>query len=92
MGSKWDQFQNLYPGGSPPAAQYDTILADSPGFFSARRDQATASTALNVSAILAMADTEPERNPRNEGGEVLSNLYRRLGRVEGRTSYLEQNS
>ena len=57
------------------------------------QDQARlASSALNLSAILALADTEPERNPRNEGGEVLASLYRRLGRLEGRTSYLEQNS
>jgi hypothetical protein len=57
------------------------------------QDQARlASSALNLSAILALADTEPERNPRNEGGEVLANLYRRLGRLENRTRYLEQNS
>ena len=52
----------------------------------------TSSTALNIGALLALADTEPERNPRNMGGEVLANLYREVGRLKGRVSYLEQNS
>lgn len=51
-----------------------------------------ASTALNVGALLALADTEPEHNPRNTGGEVLANLYREVARLKGRVSYLEQNS
>ena len=51
-----------------------------------------ASTALNVGALLAIADTEPEHNPRNTGGEVLANLYREVARLKGRVSYLEQNS
>ena len=55
-------------------------------------NEAATSTALNIGALLAIADTEPEHSPRNEGGEVLANLYRRLGRLENRTGYLEQNS
>lgn len=50
------------------------------------------STALNIGALLALADVEPERNPRNEAGEVLANLYREVGRLKNRVSYLEQNS
>ena len=54
--------------------------------------QRLASTALNVGALMSLADVEPERNPRNVGGEVLANLYREVGRLKNRVSYLEQNS
>ena len=55
-------------------------------------DRQPTSTQLNVNALLSLADTEPERNPRNTGGEVLANLYREVARLKGRVSYLEQNS
>ena len=45
---------------------------------------------LNVAALLNATDTGPEVNPRNTSGEVLSNIYRELGRLRGDVSYLKQ--
>ena len=91
-----DQYSNYYPGGSPPGMQYDTILADSPvASYTRFTDGAPTAkglnmSALNVAALLSMADTAPEANPRNTGGEVLSNIYRELRRLRGDVSYLKQ--
>ena len=74
-------------GGNASTGGGATATAQNPPDSSAAR-----STALNVGALLAIADTEPEHNPRNTGGEVLANLYREVARLKGRVSYLEQNS
>lgn len=76
------------PAGRPSTGGGATATAQNPPDSAGQ----VASTALNVGALLAIADTEPEHNPRNTGGEVLANLYREVARLKGRVSYLEQNS
>ena len=90
-----DQYTDYYPGGSPPGMQYDTILADSPVASYNRFTNGTPTArgvnmSLNVAALLGATETAPEQNPRNTGGEVLSNIYRELGRLRGDVSYLKQ--
>ena len=47
-----------------------------------------ASTALNVGALLAIADTEPEHNPgATRAAKSFANLYREAARLKGRVSF-----
>lgn len=47
---------------------------------------------FNMAAMLALADTTPESNPHNSGGEILALAFRELAKLKSRVGYLEQNS
>lgn len=49
-------------------------------------------TALNLGAVLALADDAPERNPRSDAQEVQALMYRDLQRLARRVNRLEQLS
>ena len=75
--------------------QPGTIPRSDPGV--ARRSGAdlsshtSPSASINLATALAIADTEPERNPRLANTETIAWLYREVARLNGRVNYLEQN-
>lgn len=88
----YSEYTAYYPGGSAPLTQHWDLYpgGSAPPGVEDRHTVQAGKQALNVAALLGATDTAPEANPRNTGGEVLSNIYRELRRLRGDVSYLKQ--
>lgn len=87
-----------FTGGANPNRNVGLTIPDESGLtrddlseedLIARRD-GSLRTGLNVAELLSLGDTEPERNPRAPGTELIAQLYRRLADADRRLTYLEQ--